>query len=94
LGEGERFWAFAKAGERLAEIHVFYEEQPMYPLRMVEKPGAPLDWRVEKMRLSKDLSAVPAQAGKAHITYNDFLTLDGIPSEVFEYRLGNRSALE
>ena len=26
--------------------------------------------------------------------YNDFLTLDGIPPEAFEYRLGNRSALE
>ncbi len=26
--------------------------------------------------------------------YNDFLTLAGIPSEAFEYRLGNRSALE
>ena len=84
-GKGEGFWAFAKAGERLAEIHVFYEEQPEYPLRMVEKPGAPLDWRVEKMKLSKD---------KTHIIYNNFLTLDGIPPEVFEYRLGNRSALE
>ena len=25
---------------------------------------------------------------------NDFLTLNGIPPEVFEYRLGNRSALD
>ena len=37
------------------------------------------------MRLSKD---------KAGVKYNDFLTLDGIPTKVFEYRLGNRSALE
>jgi len=36
------------------------------------------------MRLSKD---------KTQIKYNDFLTLTGIPSEVLEYRLGNRSAL-
>jgi predicted helicase len=28
------------------------------------------------------------------LIYNDFLTLSGIPPEVFEYRLGNRSALE
>ena len=26
--------------------------------------------------------------------YNDFLTLAGIPAEMFQYRLGNRSALE
>ena len=41
--------------------------------------------RVEKMRLSK---------GKASLVYNDFLTLSGIPPESYEYRLGNRSALE
>ena len=45
----------------------------------------PIDWRVEKMRLSKD---------KTQIKYNDFLTLTGIPSEAIEYRLGNRSALD
>ncbi len=36
------------------------------------------------MQLSKD---------KTQIIYNDFLTLANVPSEVFEYRLGNRSAL-
>ena len=28
------------------------------------------------------------------LKYNDYLTLDGIPSRAFDYRLGNRSALE
>ena len=79
------FWAFAKTGERLAKIHVFYEEQPEYPLQIVENPDMPLDWRVEKMKLSKD---------KTQIIYNGFLTLDGVPSEAFAYCLGNRSALE
>ena len=37
------------------------------------------------MRLSKD---------KQTLIYNDFLTLTGIPKEVYDYRLGNRSALE
>jgi len=45
----------------------------------------PLSWRVEKMKLSKD---------KASIVYNEFLTISGIPPETYEYRLGNRSALE
>ena len=79
------FRAFANAGARLAQIHVTYEDQPEYPLAQLETPDAPLDWRVEKMRLSKD---------KAQITYNRFLTLDGIPAQVFDYRLGNRCALE
>ena len=79
------FRAFAEAGARLATIHVGYEEQPEYSLSKVETPDMPLDWRVEKMRLSKD---------KTQLRYNDFLALDGIPAEAFNYRLGNRSALE
>ena len=79
------FRAFASAGARLAHIHVHYEDQPQYPLAQLETPDAPLDWRVEKMRLSKD---------RTQLTYNRFLTLDGIPSAAFNYRLGNRSALE
>jgi predicted helicase len=79
------FRGFAGAGERLAELHVNYEEQEEYPLEMVENEEVPLDWRVEKMKLSKD---------RTQIIYNDFLTLAGIPAKVFEYRLGNRSALE
>ena len=31
---------------------------------------------------------------KASLFYNDFLTLSGIPPEVFHYKLGNRSAVE
>jgi hypothetical protein len=52
------------------------------------KVGAtiPLSYRVEdKMRLAKDHRS---------LRINDSLTLGGIPPETFEYRLGNRSALE
>ncbi len=77
------FWSFVEAGRRLADLHVNYEQQPEYPLERVEK--GQLNWRVEKMRLSKD---------KTSLVYNDFLTLKGIPPETYEYRLGNRSALE
>jgi predicted helicase len=48
-------------------------------------PIAPTNWRVETMKLTK---------GKFALIYNEFLTLEGIPPETFEYRLGNRSALE
>ena len=79
------FWRFAKAGQRLSEIHIGYEDMPEYRLEFIETPDMPLDWRVEKMRFSKD---------KTQIVYNDFLTLDGIPPKALAYRLGNRSALE
>jgi len=79
------FSAFADAGRKLAELHVGYENQPEYSLQQIENPDEKLDWRVEKMRLSKD---------KTSIIYNNFLTLSGIPQETYQYRLGNRSALE
>ena len=80
------FWGFAKAGTRLADLHVTYESQPEYDgLKFIQNPDVPLDWRVEKMKLSKD---------KTSLVYNDFLTISGIPEKVSDYRLGNRSALE
>jgi len=79
------FRAFVAAGQRLAEIHVHYEQQPEYSLSKTEKAGEKLDYRVTKMKLSK---------GKTSLIYNQFLTLSGIPIEAYEYRLGNRSALE
>lgn len=81
----EDFWGFAQVGKQLAELHVHYEQQPEYRLAFVENPDKPLNWRVERMRLSKD---------KTSLVYNDFLTLAGIPPQVYEYKLGNRSALE
>ena len=82
----EDFWGFANAGAALADLHVNYESVPKYDkLKYIETPGMTVDWRVEKMKLSKD---------KTQLVYNDFLTLDGIPAEVYDYRLGNRSALE
>ena len=69
----------------VAAIHAGYEEEPEYPLAKIETPEMPLDWRVEKMRLSKD---------GTQLRYNGFLTLGGSPGAAFDYRLGSRSALE
>ena len=81
------FHAFAAAGKRLMELHVDYEKQEEYPLVQIENPSKDVEvsFRVERMKLSKD---------KSEIRYNDFLTLRGIPVAAFDYRLGNRSALE
>lgn len=79
------FAAFAKAGEKLAGLHTGYEEQKEFKLKRVEAKGVKPDWRVEKMKLSKD---------KSELVYNDWLTLTGIPAAAHTYRLGNRSALD
>ncbi|HLW00986.1 MAG TPA: type ISP restriction/modification enzyme [Ktedonobacterales bacterium] len=81
----EAFVAFVQAGARLATLHLNYEQAEEYPLQHQEMPGERFSYIVKKMRLSQD---------KQKIIYNDALTLTGVPSECFNYRLGNRSALE
>jgi predicted helicase len=68
-----------------APITVVIGKLEPWPLEWIETPGVPLSYHVEKMRLAKD---------KQSIKVNDSLTLAGIPLEAFDYRLGNRSALE
>jgi len=80
------FRALADGGKELAQLHIEYEKLEPYPLKFLENKDLPLSYRVEdKMRLSKD---------RQSLKVNDSLTLAGIPPETFEYRLGNRSALE
>ena len=90
------FWGFSKAGKELARLHIDYEKLQPYELNYLENRDLPLSYKVgqedehgqirnPKMRLSTD---------RRSLKVNDSLTLGGIPPETFEYRLGNRSALE
>jgi predicted helicase len=79
------FGAFSKAGEKLAKLHLEYEQVKEWPLKWIDSADVPLSHRVEKMKLAKD---------KKSLWVNESLTLAEIPPETFEYRLGNRSALE
>ena len=79
------FQAFASAGKQLAQLHLDYETLEPYDLQWIESDTVPLSYRVDRMKLSKDKTA---------LIVNDSLTLAGIPPDVFAYRLGNRSALE
>ncbi|MEK8015252.1 MAG: type ISP restriction/modification enzyme, partial [Candidatus Parabeggiatoa sp.] len=78
-------WEFAHAGEQLADFHLNYKQSKPYPLEEIENPKYPFSLEVDKMRLSKD---------KTQLMYNKFLTLKGIPKKAFDYKLGNRSALD
>lgn len=79
------FKAFCKAGNQLADLHLNYETVDPYALKWIEAKDEPLSYRVEKMKLNKDKTALEV---------NRSLTLANIPADVFEYKLGNRSALE
>jgi predicted helicase len=79
------FTTFVTAGRELARLHVEYESLEPWPLQFVEDKHVPYSERVTKMKLSPD---------RQSLWINESLTLVGIPAEVFEYRLGARSALE
>ncbi|MEK7710604.1 MAG: type ISP restriction/modification enzyme [Planctomycetota bacterium] len=78
--------AFTKAGKKLADLHLNYESAKEFPLKEKNTPGIPRSPRVEsKMKLTKDKTA---------LMVNESLTLTGIPPATFDYKLGNRSALD
>ena len=85
VSDRNAFEVCVRAGNALMQLHLNYEQVEEWPLRWIETSLLPLDWRVKKMNLSRD---------KRALVYNETLTLADIPPECFQYRLGNRSALE
>ena len=85
--DGETFRAFVAAGRRWRTCtSATRRRRPTRWSRIIaEGATAKSMFHVEKMKLTKDKSAV---------IVNPHLTLAGIPPEAFAYRLGNRSALE
>ncbi|MCK9412123.1 MAG: DEAD/DEAH box helicase family protein [Prolixibacteraceae bacterium] len=91
------FWAFSKAGRKLAELHINYEGVP--PLTEVTVSGAEalsfLDaepagsnlYHVEKMRF-------PRKDQKDTIHYNSKITVTNIPGKAYEYVVNGKSAIE
>jgi len=97
LEDVREFWAFSKAGRKLADLHIHYETVPAY--EGVKVNGAeflsfldnePLDTKkflVEKMRF-------PKKDQKDTIIYNSKITIENIPSEAYEYVVNGKSAID
>ncbi len=77
------FWAFSKAGRKLAELHLNYETIEPYPVKE-ESHG---NFRVTKMRF-------PKKGIRHTIHYNDTCMLSEIPDEAYEYIVNGKSAIE
>lgn len=80
------FWAFSKAGRKLADRHVNYEMVP--PYQGVKVSGAETGfYKVEKMRF-------PAKDQKDTIYFNSKITIESIPEKAYEYIVNGKSAIE
>jgi predicted helicase len=87
------FWAFSKAGRKLADIHLHYESAKLFPVQeRADELGfdAQRQYEVQKMRFGKHGKEVD----KTVIHYNSHVTLSGIPLAAYEYVVNGRPAIE
>ncbi len=104
------FWRWAAWGKALMDLHIGYEAIEPWPLQRADRipvgaAGAAMQVAVDGIAAS----AAPTKADSAAVAPKAMLkanktagtialdadtTLSGIPPEVWDYKLGNRSALE
>jgi predicted helicase len=80
------FWKWAEMGKKLMDLHLNYETLEKWDLRREEVKLKNANAQV-KAKLKADKTE-----GKIYI--DDITTLTDIPAQAWEYKLGNRSALE
>jgi predicted helicase len=86
VDEAKDFWLFSKAGRKLAELHINYEN--VAPAEGVIVTGAESgNFRVEKMRY-------PSKGEKGTILFNSHITVQNIPEVAYEYVVNGKSAIE
>src|ERR1035437_8249171 len=100
------FWKWAKWGKELMKLHINYGEEKPFPLKRIDiktvekkakqKEFFPKVKEPEQMFGMKPRIKVKLKADKTAgtIELDDITTLKGIPKEAWEYKLGNRSAIE
>jgi predicted helicase len=80
------FWAFSKAGRKLAELHLNYESEAPHPDVTVSGDDGKF-CAVEKMRF-------PKKDQKDSIIYNSKIIVSNIPTQAYEYVVNGKSAIE
>ena len=103
------FWQWAKWGKELMDLHINYEEVKPYKLTLENSEAVVKELKKPKQQSlsiaaeAKELYLPPTQKIKVKLKADKILgeieldevnVLKGIPKEAWEYKLGNRSALE
>jgi predicted helicase len=83
------FWQWAEWGKELMDLHLGYESVTPSKLKRIDMP----DEKARNAGLSPKC-ILKADKDGGRIIIDSETTLSGIPSEAWDYRLGNRSALE
>ena len=79
------FWKFSKAGRKLADLHIHYEEVPHNEGVNVSGEGSG-NFKVQKMRF-------PKKNQTDTIIYNSQIAVTNIPDKAYEYVVNGKSAI-
>jgi len=100
------FWKWVRWGKKLMELHINYETVKQYPLKehtiktkdetTRQKEIFPLAAEPSVLYALQPKNKVKLKADKERgiIEIDELTSLSGIPKEAWDYKLGNRSALE
>ncbi len=97
------FWKWVKWGKALMDLHINYETAKPFDLKEHHSRTKAESTRQKKAETAKEPEAVyspkikprlKADKEKGIIELDEISFLSGIPKQAWEYRLGNRSALE
>jgi predicted helicase len=97
LEDVRKFWTFSKAGRKLSELHLNYEDVPAYEGVKItgEEKG---NFKVEKIRFARERKEVNGKKktvkDKSTIIFNSAITISNIPEKAYEYVVNGRSAIE
>ncbi len=83
------FWKWAEWGERLMALHIGYESVEPWPLQRLDTP----DMKARAAGVAPK-AMLKADKDNGIIRLDSETQLSGIPKEVWDYKLGNRSGLE
>lgn len=83
------FWCWAECGRQLMELHIGYESVEPWPLKRTDVAD-------EKARKNGAAPKAMLKSDKdnGRIVLDSETTLGNVPAQAWEYKLGNRSALE
>lgn len=102
----KNFWQWASWGKQLMELHIGYEEAKPYPLKVIVSETKQLHKKQKEMfskveepevlyaHQPKIKVKLKADKTSGLIEIDELTLLKGIPKEAWEYKLGNRSAIE
>lgn len=98
------FWAYSKAGRKLAELHINYETLEPYDGVVVQMPEDKIQmdayefYKVTKLRFNKIKEEVDGKMksvdDKSAIVYNSRIKINNIPEKAYQYVVNGKSAIE